>query len=208
VCSSDLLPDEAVKNFIGEYSAQNSLLDTEKPVTFGPVALQNSYFEFRIDQEKAMEEVLEAYKNITEEYAKISGRKYDFFEKYQTEDAQKLMILMGSAAGTAKMAVDSLRKKGEKVGLVKINLFRPFPFSEIRDVINCVPAAQEIIVLDRAQSIGSKAPLYSEVVNSLYNLQPKTFNLKSYIYGLGGRDIFQKQIEEVLEGKIKEKYIQ
>jgi pyruvate ferredoxin oxidoreductase alpha subunit len=167
------------------------------------VALQNSYFEFKIDQEKAMEGVIEEYEKIVEDFEKISGRKYEIFEKYATEDAQKIMILTGSAMGTAKEAVDKLHSQGEKVGLLKINLFRPFPFEEIASVLK---DAREIIVLDRAQSIGSNPPFYGEVINSLYT---KSYQLKtkSYIYGLGGRDLFQQQIIDVFLGKIEDKYL-
>jgi pyruvate ferredoxin oxidoreductase alpha subunit len=209
----EILEDEVVKKFVGEYVPTQSLLDIQNPVTFGPVALQNSYFEFRIDQEEAMGKVAEEYKTIKEEYEKISGRKYGFFEEYSTEDAEKILILIGSTAGTAKNAIDALRKKGEKVGLIKMELFRPFPFVEISDAINRVPTLKEIIVMDRAQSIGSKAPLYSEIINSKYagrdalQCVSTGCDIKSFIYGLGGRDTFQKQIEDVLEGKYESKYI-
>ncbi|PIU08870.1 MAG: pyruvate ferredoxin oxidoreductase [Candidatus Moranbacteria bacterium CG08_land_8_20_14_0_20_34_16] len=199
----ETLDDKTVKKFVGEYKAKNALLDIENPVTFGPVALQNSYFEFKIDQEKVMEKVAEKYQEIAKEYQKITQRKYDFFEAYKTEDAQRIMILAGSSAGTAKMAVDILRFQGEKVGLIKINLFRPFENEKLSQILqNC----QEIFVLDRAQSIGTKPPFYMETINSLYLADNKK-KIKSYIYGLGGRDLFQKQIEEIFEGKFKGKYL-
>jgi pyruvate ferredoxin oxidoreductase alpha subunit len=199
----EILETGAVKKFIGEYQAISPLLDTDNPVTYGPVALQNSYFEFRVDQEKAMAEAFEEHKKNTAEYEEISGRRYADFEEYKIEDAKKIMILMGSAAGTAKVVVDNLREKGERVGLVKINLFRPFPHEKIGGALK---NAEEIIILDRAQSIGTHPPLYSEVLCSMYKvscIKP----IKSYVYGLGGRDIFQKQIEEIFEDKSKSNYI-
>jgi pyruvate ferredoxin oxidoreductase alpha subunit len=199
----EILETKIVKEFIGEYVAVNSLLDTENPVTYGAVALQNSYFEFKIDQEEAMKSVEEEYRKIAEEYEKISGRKYEIFEEYSTEDAEKIMVMTGSGAGTAKVVVDNLRKTGEKVGILKINLFRPFPHQEIAESLK---NAKEIIVLDRAQSIGTNPPFYSEVVNSMYKVE-SIKPIKSYVYGLGGRDIFQKQIEDVFLGKHTEKYI-
>jgi pyruvate ferredoxin oxidoreductase alpha subunit len=179
-------------------------LDVNNPVTFGPVALQNSYFEFRIDQEEAMAKVSEEYKKIAKDYEKISGRKYGFFEDYKLKDVEKVLILAGSAAGTAKMAVDKLRDDGIKAGVLKINLFRPFPHQEIAEALK---NAKEIIVLDRAQSIGTNPPFYSEVLCSMYNVS-SIKPVKSYVYGLGGRDIFQKQIEDVILGKNKGRYIQ
>ncbi len=200
----EILETEIIKKFIGEYKAETSLLNVENPMTYGPVALQNSYFEFRIDQEKAMNEAIEEYKRIAKDYAKISGRNYDYFEEYKTKDAEKVMILAGSAAGTAKVAVDKLRSQNEKAGLLKINLFRPFPRKEIAVALK---NAKEVIVLDRAQSIGTNPPFYAEIVNSLYQMPDTKYKIRSFVYGLGGRDIFQKQIEDVFSGKHKEKYI-
>lgn len=198
-----ILETEKVKKFVGEYSAITPLLDVENPMTYGAVALQNSYFEFKIDQEEAMNGVAKEYEKIATEFEKISSRKYSFFEEYKIEDAEKIMILAGSVTGTAKVVVDKLRNHGEKVGILKINLFRPFLHEKIAEKLK---NAKEVIVLDRAQSIGSHPPFYSEIVNSLY--QSGEFKkIKSYIYGLGGRDIFQSQIEDIFSGKYKEKYI-
>jgi len=199
----ETLETEVVKKFVGEYKAIAPLLDVDNPMTYGPVALQNSYFEFRIDQEQAMETVVEEYEKIAEEYEKISGRKYEYFEDYKIKDAEKVLVLTGSAAGTAKIVIDKLRENGEKVGLLKIELFRPFPHKKIAEALK---DAKEIIVMDRAQSIGSNPPFYAEIVNSLFN-EEKKYKMKSFVYGLGGRNIFQKQIEDVLKGKIRDKYV-
>ncbi len=202
----EILDTKIVKKFVGGYKPKNSLLDIENPATFGPVALQNSYFEFKIDQEAAMEKVAEEYEKITEEYFKISGRKYDLFEEYPASsagEAETVLILAGSTAGTAKDAIDDLRKKGQKVGLLKIELFRPFLYEEIAKILK---NAKEIIVMDRAQSIGSVPPLYSEIVNSLHE-NKNSAKISSIVYGLGGRDVFKKDIEKILEGKFKGKYL-
>lgn len=199
----EILETKVVKDFIGEYQAINSLLDIDNPVTYGAVALQNSYFEFRIDQEEAMLKVEDEYEKIAKDFEKISGRKYETYETYRTDGAEKIMVITGSAAGTAKVVVDKLREAGEKVGILKIGLFRPFPHKKIAESLK---NAKEIIVLDRAQSIGTNAPFCSEIMNSLYGAK-EIKNIKSYVYGLGGRDIFQKQIEDVFLGKIDGKYI-
>ena len=198
----EILDVKIVKKFIGEYQPEHSLLDIENPVTYGPVALQESYFEFKIDQEEAMGKVAKEYEKIAKEYEKISGRKYNLFDGYELEDAEKVLILAGSVAGTAKDAIDVLRKKGQKGGLLKIELFRPFPFAEIA---NALKNAKEFIVMDRAQSIGSHPPLYSEIVVSLQN--SSNVKISSIVYGLGGWDVFKKQIEKILDGKFKEKYL-
>ncbi|HAI74327.1 TPA: pyruvate ferredoxin oxidoreductase [Candidatus Moranbacteria bacterium] len=202
----EILDAKIVKKFVGDYNPKNSLLDVENPVTFGPVALQNSYFEFKIDQEEAMEKVAEEFEKNAKEYEKISGRKYNYFESYQAEDAERIIILAGSTAGTAKDAVDDLRKKGQKAGLLKIELFRPFPYAACRDAIHRVLGIKEIIVMDRAQSIGSVPPLYSEIINSLHKNKSNA-KISSIVYGLGGRDVFKKHIEKILEGKFRGKYL-
>jgi pyruvate ferredoxin oxidoreductase alpha subunit len=198
----EILDAEIVKKFVGEYAPEKSLLDIENPVTYGPVALQESYFEFKIDQEEAMGKVAEEYVEITKEYAKISGRKYGLLEEYKLKDAEKVLVLIGSVAGTAKDAIDELRRKGEKVGLLKVELFRPFPFVEIAVALKNV---KEIIIMDRAMSIGSHPPLYSEIIISLQNVS--NAKVSSIVYGLGGRDVFKKQLEKILEGRFREKYL-
>jgi pyruvate ferredoxin oxidoreductase alpha subunit len=201
----EILDQKTVQKFVGEYKPKNSLLDFQNPVTFGPLALQNSYFEFKIDQEKAMQASEAEYKKIAKEFEKISRRKKDYFEEYKTKDAESIMVLMGSAAGTAKDTVDAMRESGKKVGLLKINLFRPFPHQEVAKILS---KAKNIAVLDRSQSIGTFPPLYTEIVMSLQS------SISSYVYGLGGRDIFAKDIrkvfEDLLKGKIFKgtKYIQ
>jgi len=199
----EILDDEKVKKFLGEYKPEKSLLDWENPVTFGPLALQDSFFEFKIDQEKAMEEAKNEFLKVAKEYKKISGKNIGFFEEYENKRAETSLVLMGSAVGTAKDAVDELRLQGVKVGLIKINLFRPFPQEELAKALK---KCKEIIVLDRAQSIGTNPPLFMEVVNSVRELKGRK-KISSYVYGLGGRDLFKKKIKNLLEGKVKEKYL-
>jgi len=186
----EILNDEAVKNFVGEYNPEKHLLDFKNPSMFGPVALQNSYFEFKVDQEKAMHDAKGEYLKIAKEFEELSGRKKGFFEEYQTQDAEKAVISAGSAAGTAKNVVDKLRKEGKKIGLLKVNLFRPFPAEEIVEVLKNM---KNIAILDRAQSIGTKPPFFMEIMNATKYKLPA----ESYVYGLGGRDIFAKDFEKV-----------
>jgi len=190
----DILEDAAAKKFVGEYQPKNYLLNFEDPKTFGPVALPNSYFEFKRAQIEAMDGVIGELAGILADYEKISGRKYDLFEGYHLDDAEKVIIVAGSTAGTAKVAVDELRAQGEKVGLLKIKLFRPFPYKQIAEALK---DAKNIAVLDRTVSFGSVAPLYSEIMNSLSRLPTTNYQLQSYIYGLGGREIFKEDIKKV-----------
>jgi pyruvate ferredoxin oxidoreductase alpha subunit len=200
--SLKILPDENVKKFIGEYLPEKYLLDLENPTTFGPVGLPDSYFEFKIDQAGAMGNVFQEFGHISSQFHSISGRIHDVFENYRTKDAEYILIVMGSTAGTTKEVVDKLREKGKKVGMVKIKFFRPFPHKEIFEILK---KAKSVAVLDRAMAIGTYPPLYSEIINSMdTGSESASSKIKtaSYIYGLGGRDIFQKDIEKVFEDLI------
>lgn len=192
----ELLEKEQVQKFVGEYKPERSLLNVDDPVTFGPLALQNSYFEFKIEQERAMEGSKEAYLEISREFEKLSGRVKSYFEAYQLEDAEQAIVLAGSTAGTAKDVVDKLRKNGKKAGLLKINLFRPFPREEIIEVLKNV---KSIAVMERAISSGTYSPMYQDIVSGFYNSEHKMPAIQNYVYSLGGRDIFAKDIEKVFE---------
>jgi pyruvate ferredoxin oxidoreductase alpha subunit len=188
------LDADVIKNFVGEYDPEQYLLDMENPITVGPVALQNSYFEFRKDMYDDFSNVEEQYRKICQEYAQISGRDYEVFEKYKLDDAEKVVVAMGSVCGTIKDAIDRLDSEGEKVGLLELSLFRPFPYEEVKKALN---KEKEIIVLDRNLAFGGRQVLASEI----YFATQKP--VKSKIYGLGGRDTFQKQIIDMVQGKYK-----
>ncbi len=202
----EILEDSVVKEFVGERKAEQSLLDFENPTTFGTLALQNTFFEFKLEQEKVMQKAKVAYKKICGEFFKISGRKYGMFEEYQVKDATRVMVIMGATAGTAKEVVDKLREQGEKVGLLVIKLFRPFPYKEVGQALAHIP---KIAVLDRAISFGAFPPLYQDIVSSVYHGSSRKPDLASYIYGLGGRDTMQKDLEKVFrdleEGEVENK---
>lgn len=189
----ELLTSEQVQTFIGEFSPEKHLLDVEHPIIYGPLALQNSYFEFKLQQEEAMTKAEKAYFEVAKEFEKLSGRKKNYFEAYKTEDADEIIVLAGSAAGMTKDVVDRLRADGKKVGLLKINLFRPFPLQEI---MLALKSAKSLAIMERAISSGTYPPIYNDIINGLYRLGEMK-EVQSIIYSLGGRDIFAKDIEKV-----------
>lgn len=193
----EILDKKVVQEFVGKYQPENYLLNIKNPVTFGPVALQNSYFEFRKDIYEAFEKVEEEYEKICADFEKVSGRKYQTIENYKTEDAEKVLVAMGSVAGTAKEAIDKLRAQGEKVGLLRLDLFRPFPYEDVKKALS---KAKEIFVMDRSLSFGTSNPLYSEITNALFKIPNSEFKIHSVTYGLGGRDTFQVQIMDLVKG--------
>ena len=202
----EMCEDYEIKKFVGKFEPEQYLADSNNPVSYGALALQNTYFEFRIDQQKAMDKVPAAYKKTCREYAKISGRKYGAVEEYRLEDAKYAIVIMGATTGTAKEAVDKLREQGKKVGLLAIRLYRPFPFKEVGEALAHI---KRIAVLDRAISFGTYPPLYQDVSSALYHASSRKQEIASYIYGLGGRDTMQSHImkvfEDLKEGEISDK---
>ena len=181
-----LLEDKEVKDFVGEYEPENYLLNPECPMAVGPYSVTNYYFEAKGAQAEALKNAKQVTLDVAKEYAKISGREYGLFEEYKMDDAELAVVIIGSAAGTTKEAVDELRKDGIKAGVVKIRLFRPFPAEEIAESLkNC----KVIAVMDRTESYNDNCgPLGAEVTTALYRAgaAPKVLN---YVYGLGGRDV-------------------
>jgi len=190
------LPDEAVKKFVGEFKPAYPLLDVDNPSTWGPFAMPDYYFELKRAQQAGMEAVPEVYLQVQEEYSKLSGRPYKgFFEAYRLEDAERAIVVMGSTAGTAKVVVDELRAKGEKVGLLKVWLWRPFPKEEI---VKALSHVSKVAVLDRAFSFGNMGALYLDVTSAFVH-QDQRPQFVNYIYGLGGRDTTTEQLAQVFE---------
>lgn len=190
----ELIDDDKVKSFVGTYLPEHFLLNDKEKVSMGPLALQNCYFEQRKELADAMKEVKNIAIEVSKEFEKISGRKYDLFEKYCLDDADVAIIVLNSTAGTAKTVVDKLRVEGIKVGLLKPRLFRPFPFEEIANALSHLKA---IAVMDKADSLnGMCGPLYSDVVTAL-SKETVHIPAKNYIYGLGGKDVTPTDIETV-----------
>jgi len=178
----DLLRDDVVRRFVGEYVLPHSVLDPQMPVTRGSFAMPDSYFEFRVQQAQALERSLAAFQHVAAEFFEVAQRRYAPVEAYRCDNADRVVVLLGSTAGTVKDVVDELRLEGEHVGLVEITTFRPFPHAALAAAVEGV---DEVIVLDRADSPGGTPPLHAEVAASLYGSE---IRLSGHVYGLGGRD--------------------
>lgn len=207
----ELLEDELVKDFVGEYEPEEYLLNPGKPIAVGPYSISNYAMEAKKNQEIALENSKEVILEVAEKFKELSGRGFGLFEEYCTEDADYIMLLMGSAAGTAKQAVDEMREQGKKVGVLKLRVFRPFPAREIAEALkNC----KAVAILDRCESYnGNGGPLGSEVTAGLFRhkVMIETVN---YIYGLAGRDftvsdavhVFEELEDAVVNGKEIEQF--
>ncbi len=180
-----LLETDKVREFIGDYTPDEYLLNEKQNISIGPLALQKDYFKFRIGLAEAMESSKDIITDISEKFYKISGRKYDLFEKYMLNDADIAIIVLNSTAGTTKYVIDKLRSKGIKAGLLKPRCFRPLPYSEITNELKHLKA---LAIMDKCDSVnGYSGPLFGEITSAMYtnNINVPTIN---YIYGLGGCD--------------------
>jgi len=193
----DVLEDQAVQAFLGERKIPLVLthegktvpykLDPENPMTMGPIALQNYYFEFKRQQDEAMRLALNKIQEVNSEYAALSGRSYGngLIDQYKLEDAEIAVVCVGSTAGTLKVLIDGLRQEGIKAGLLRLRTFRPLPVEELR---NALKNAKAIAVMDKSMSFGGHGgAVFHEVRHALYDLQMQP-PIVNYIYGLGGRD--------------------
>jgi pyruvate ferredoxin oxidoreductase alpha subunit len=187
------LPDDVVKEFVGEFKPKYPLLDLKNPVTMGPFDNFDWYFEHKYQQVEAMNRVPKVVNEVFDDFEKISGRRYNVVEPYMTDDADYVVMAIGSTAGTLKAAVDELRAEGLKAGSVKLRMYRPFPEKEIMEVLD---GKKAVAVMDRAISFGSSGPVFPEVRSAMLDSEhaPKVVN---YIYGLGGRDVPPADIKNV-----------
>ena len=186
--------DAAVKKFLGEFKPPFPLLDTSQKFTVGSIDFTDYYFEHKRSQIEGIENSPRVIEEVGQEFGRTFGRGYSFFEEYRMDDAEIAIVVMSSAAGTGKDAVDELRAEGKKIGLLKPRVFRPFPHVRIAEALKKVKA---VAVLDRSSSPGAfGAPLFTEIRSALndYEKRPKLVN---YVYGLGGRDIKAEHFREV-----------
>ena len=207
----ELESDEEVKKFVGTYKPEHYLLNDKEPMAIGPLDLQAYLFEHKAQQAEAMKNAKKVIKEVAEDFEKWTGRKYEFFEKYKLDDAEIAIVCMNSTAGTTKAVVDALREKGVKAGLLKIRMFRPFPVEEIAEALSHLKA---VAVLDKADSLnGAGGALFEDVTSAMY-VHKKQVPMVNYVYGIGGRDTTEKQIESVYsdlakiveDGKVENPY--
>ena len=190
----ELIEDEKVKEFVGTYNPEHYLLDRDNPMAIGPLDLQPFLFERKAQQGEAMKAAKKVILQVAEDFERMTGRKYGFFEEYWTDDAEVVIVCMNSTAGTAKAAVNRLREQGIKAGLVKVRVFRPFPGEELARALS---KAKAIAVLDKSDSLNAAGgALYEDVTSAMY-VQKLSIPVVNYIYGIGGRDTTVEDIESV-----------
>ncbi|MCR5785815.1 MAG: pyruvate ferredoxin oxidoreductase [Eubacterium sp.] len=188
--------DDKVHNFVGEYNPSHYLLNKNEPLAVGPYSVTNYYMEARRAQAEGMAHVPEVATEVAKDFEKTFGRSYGLIEEYKMEDAEYAFVIMGSAAGTMKEYVDNLRNQGEKVGVVKIRMFRPFPAKEVALALSKVKA---VAIFDRAESFCNVGgPLSAEVTRAMFYGKVRA-EVMDYVYGLGGRDLLEEHAQKVLD---------
>jgi len=189
-----MLTKDQVQAFIGPYRAINPMLDIEHPVTVGPFdGLHGWYFEHKVSQNRAMDRAFAVIQDVADDYSELSGRPYGLLDPYRLDDAEIAIVVVGSTAGTTRMAVDALRARGVKAGMVRVRVFRPFPHEAFARALEHVKV---VGVMDRADSFGAQGgPVFLEIRAALYDSDPRP-QILPFIYGLGGRDIFPDNIEQ------------
>jgi pyruvate ferredoxin oxidoreductase alpha subunit len=192
------IPDkEAIMKFLPPFKPVFRL-DPANPVTMGPVGLPDVYTEARMAQDEALKATKPVIQEIFNEFARQFGRQYKLIETYKTEDADTIIVAMGSIAQTAMTAIDHMRERGKKVGIARIRVFRPLPAAEIFEALK---GAKNLVLLDRVSSFAGgeiSGPVAIEIKSILFDkgLSPKVGN---FLVGLGGRDVTGQNFEEMVE---------
>ena len=207
----ELENDEDVKKFVGEYHPEHYLLNKKEPMAIGPLDLQAYLFEHKAQQGNAMKAAKQVILDVSKEFEKWTGRHYDLFEEYKLDDAEIAIVCMNSTAGTTKAVVDKLREQSVKAGLLKIRVYRPFPGEEVAKALSHLKA---VAVLDKSDSLNAiGGALFEDVVSSMY-VAKQNVPVVNYVYGIGGRDTTEKEINSVYtdlaeiakDGKVENPY--
>lgn len=191
----ELLDQELAREFLPPFAPRN-ILDPADPKTFGAFADPSTYTEFRYQQFEAHKKALGKIEKVAREFEETFGRYYGgLLDSYRAEDAEVVIVTLGSVIGTIKDAIDAMRAQGKKVGLVKVRSYRPFPVEALREALK---DASVIAVLEKDVAIGGEAGLLTDLKAAFYNSKIRT-PIIGFTAGLGGRDITVKDIGKIVE---------
>ena len=190
----EFLDQETVDKFLPSYHPRFRL-DPSQPVTMGAFAMPEIYTEMKMAHQMALTGSYGHILKVWKEWGDLTGRHYQPVERYKTEGAKTLLLTMGCLSEVAEVAVDEMREAGEEVGLLKLRLWRPFPFADLRAAVS---GAELLIVIDRALSLGGAAPPVLAEVRSAFYAQPQRPQTASFVIGLGGRDVAPPAFKEIV----------
>lgn len=189
------LSDTEAYAFVGEYKSKNPMLDFSRPVTYGSQTEEDWHFEHKAQLHHAIMESHKVIKEVFEEFAKLTGRVYNFVETYDLDDAEVAIVALGTTVESARIAAKEARKKGINAGVVSLRTLRPFPFDQFGEKLKHLKA---IACLDRSLPAGAMGMLFNEATSAIHATGGKAV-ASNYIYGLGGRDLTQAHLTEVYE---------
>ncbi|MCL2807769.1 MAG: pyruvate ferredoxin oxidoreductase [Coriobacteriia bacterium] len=203
----ELMDDETVTSYVGTRTPVNPLINGASASSHGMFAsLGGTYFEVKKAQRAAIDASFPYIQEAGDAWENISGRKFEFIETHQCDDADFIMVVLGSSAGNSRVVADELRAQGIKAGVLRIRLYRPFPFKEVAEVLK---GAKSIAILDRSDAFGAEyGPVGLDVRSALYN-EGIVIPTRNYIYGLGGADVTLDalrqafaEIQQLADGKL------
>lgn len=187
------LQDADVKAFVGDYRVANPLLDHEHPTTQGTLAMPDYYFELKFQEVQAMRAALRVVPETAAELYELTGRTIPMVEGYALDDAERALVVLGASAGTIKDVVDEMRDEGERVGLLRICSFRPFPREAVRTALGGV---RSVVAMDRSISPGGTPALYADCARVL---SATPASVQGCVFGLGGRELDPDGVREAFD---------
>lgn len=190
----DIPEQSEVDKFLPPFTTSASYLDPKRPATIGSFGTPEYYMDFKYVQEQAMETAQKVIDEVFKEFKQKFGREYNKISTYKTEDAEIILVTMGSMSGTARETVNLLREEGKKVGLAKITVLRPFPTNEL---LKKLGHAKVLAIADRNISFGFGGAVFGEIAAKFVNQKKKPL-ISNYIVGLGGRDIKIDDFREIV----------
>lgn len=189
------LSDQEAYDFIGDYKVKNALLDFSKPVTYGVQAEEDWHYEHKAQLHAAIMDSMPVIEKVFKEFKDKTGREYKPVMSYDMEDADVAIFAIGTTAESARVAAKYMREQGVKAGVVTIHVLRPFPYEQVGESLK---NAKAVAIMDKSSPAGAMGAMFNEVGAAIY--QVATSNrplLSNYIYGLGERDLTQKDIRRI-----------
>ena len=185
----EIVSQEDADSFLPKFKPVNAYLDVKDPMSLGTLADPDYYLEIRHQLEEAVEKSESVIEEVGKEFGDKFGRYYGLIEEYKSEDADIIIMALGSICGTIKGVIDEQREQGKKIGLIRVRSYRPFP----KEAIKAAVGDAKLAVLDKDITFSVGGALYTDVKTAVNN---PTYN---YILGLGGRDVTPSDIEEIIE---------
>jgi pyruvate ferredoxin oxidoreductase alpha subunit len=201
----DIPTQKQVDDFLPGYVPHHAILDPDQPMTMGPIGFPSHYMELRYSQVEAMENSIDIIGGTFNEFSdkfpvqidRTRPERYSHTENYRLDDAEVVLVAMGSVCGTVKAAVDKMREKGEKVGLLKLVTYRPFPMEAVKNAL-MADGVKKVAVLEKAVSPGANGPVFDEISSLLYDEDERP-GIRNFIIGIGGRDVRLDHINRIYE---------